>query len=37
MTTGTSRRVSFNGGPEMVMRARGRHGRLYLSFPPVVS
>ena len=28
------RRVSFNGGPEMVMRARGRHGRLYLSVDP---
>ena len=29
------RRVSFNGEPPVVMLARGRHGRLYLSFPVV--
>ena len=27
------RRVSFNGDSPVVMRARGRHGRLYLSYP----
>ena len=27
------RRVTFNGAAPVVMRARGRHGRLYLSFP----